>query len=77
MPRWISYSVAFVALIALTSAGGYVLARWYSWDAVADLTSGSLEYSLYALAACCAYAMLIGIYHTILSITGLDEERTE
>jgi hypothetical protein len=75
VPRFISYSVALVALIALLSAGGYVLGRWYENDAVAMFSMYSLKYSLYAVVACCAYAGLVGIYHTFLSVTGLDEER--
>jgi hypothetical protein len=77
VPRFISYTVAFVAFLALLSAGGWVLARWYAWDFVAQASGTALRFSLYAIAACCAYAMLVGIYHTILSITGLDEERVE
>lgn len=77
MPRFISLTVALIALVALLSAGGYVLARWYEWYGLADVTMLSLKWSLYAVVACAAYAMLVGIYHVILSVTGLDEEREE
>jgi hypothetical protein len=77
VPRWISISVALVAFVALASAGGYVLARWYEWDAVASFTGVSLKYSLYMVVGLCAYMAAVGTYHTILSIAGLDEEREE
>lgn len=74
MPRFISYTVALIAIIALFSSGGYVLGRWYEMDGLATVSMFALKYSLYAVAACCGYALLVGIYHTILSVTGLDEE---
>lgn len=77
MPRWISISVALVAFVALASAGGYVLARWYAWDSIASFTGVSLKYSLYTVVGLCAYMGAVGIYHTILSVAGLDEEREE
>jgi hypothetical protein len=75
VPRWISVSVSLIALLALLSAGGFVLARYSGWDAGADVLGPALKYSLYAIAGCCAYAGLVGVYHTILSVTGLDEEK--
>ncbi|MCK6550464.1 hypothetical protein L6R52_31800 [Myxococcota bacterium] len=75
MPRFISLTVAFIAALALLSAGGYVMARWYELDAVASIAGTILKSSLYFIAAACAYAGLVGIYHVILSVTGLDEER--
>ena len=75
MPRWISTTVALIALIALLSAGAFVLARWYAWDAGVEIFAPTLKYSLYAVTGCAAYAGLVGVYHTILSVTGLDEDR--
>lgn len=75
MPRFISLTVAFVATLALLSAGGYVLGRWYEMDTLASVSQVTLQYSLYFVAFCCAYAVLVGVYHTILSVTGLDEEK--
>jgi hypothetical protein len=77
VPRFISTIVALIAFVALASAGGYVLSRWYEWYAIADITMVSLKWSLYAVVGCAAYACLVGVYHTILSVTGLDEEREE
>jgi hypothetical protein len=77
VPRFVSLTVAFIALVALISAGAYVLARWYALDGVADLSAVLLKWSLYAIAAGCAYACLVGVYHTILSVTGLDRERED
>ncbi|MEQ8275501.1 MAG: hypothetical protein RMA76_33165 [Deltaproteobacteria bacterium] len=77
MPRFISLLVALIATVALFSSGGYVLGRWYEMDGLATVSMFCLKYSLYAVAFCCAYALAVGIYHTILSVTGLDEEREE
>jgi hypothetical protein len=77
VPRFVSLTVALVALIALLSGGGYVLARWYELETLSDVCQVSLKWSLYAIAAACAYACLVGVYHTVLSVTGLDEEREE
>jgi hypothetical protein len=77
VPRFISLTVALIATLALLSAGGYVLGRWYEIDALASITAVILQYSLYITVFCCGYAMLVGIYHTILSVTGLDREREE
>lgn len=75
VPRFISLTVALVATLALLSAGGYVLGRWYESDLVASVSMVTLKYSLYFVAFCCAYAILVGVYHTVLSVTGLDEEK--
>ncbi len=75
MPRWISLMVSMLALVALTSSGAYVLARWYAWDGAVSLLGTVLKGSLYAVAVCAGYAILVGIYHTILSVTGLDRPR--
>jgi hypothetical protein len=75
LPRWISVSVVLLAALALLSSGGYVLARWYAWDGAAEVLGPVLQYSLYVIVGCCAYAGLVGVYHTILSVTGLDEEQ--
>lgn len=75
MPRWISVTVTLIGLIALISSGGFVLARWYEWDAAIGIFAPLLKYSLYTVVGCCAYAGLVGVYHTILSVTGLDENR--
>jgi hypothetical protein len=77
MPRFISVTVALIATIALLSAGSYVLARWYGWDALASISGHALQVSLYTVVICCAYACLVGVYHTILSVTGLDREKEE
>lgn len=77
MPRFVSTIVALIAFVALASAGGYVLSRWYEWDAISDVTSFTLKWSLYAVVGCCVYACLVGVYHTFLSVTGLDEERED
>ena len=64
--------VTSLAALALLSSGTYVLSRWYG---VHTLISGSgqvLKWTLYALAFCAGYAILVGVYHTILSVTGLD-----
>lgn len=76
MPRFVSLIVATIAALALFSAGAYVIARWYAWDTVASLSAVTLKWSLYITVACAAYAIFVGVYHTILSVTGLDEERT-
>lgn len=75
MPRFISYAVTLIAAIALFSSGAYVLGRWYENDAIAMASMYALKYSLYTVAACAAYAIFVGVYHTILSVTGLDEEK--
>lgn len=75
MPRFISVTVALIATLALLSAGGYVMARWYDLEAFAAICGTLLKGSLYFTCAACAYAGLVGIYHVILSVTGLDEER--
>lgn len=77
MPRWISWSVALIAVVALVSSGAYVMARWYALDGLVEASAIALEGSLYAIAGACGYAMLVGIYHTFLSVTGLDEEPSE
>ena len=77
LPRFISLTVALIALVALISSGAFVMARWYEMDTLVQITLVSLKWSLYIVAACCGYAILVGIYHTILSVTGLDEERDE
>lgn len=77
MPRFVSLIVALIASVALLSAGCYVLARWYEIDALASVSSVTLKWSLYATVGACLYACLVGIYHTFLSVTGLDEEREE
>jgi hypothetical protein len=73
VPRFISTIVTLIAAVALFSSGGFVLARWSNHDTIAIVSAHALKYSLYALAFCAAYAILVGIYHTILSVTGLDE----
>lgn len=77
MPRWISLSVALLALVALISSGGFVLARWYNWEAAIAFFAPTLKYSLYTVVGCCIYAGLVGVYHTFLSVTGLDEEKEQ
>ena len=61
--------------MALVSSGSYVLGRWYELDGLAQVSMIALKYSLYAVVACCGYALLVGVYHTFLFVTGLDEER--
>jgi hypothetical protein len=73
VPRFISYAVALIALVALVSSGAFVLARFSEEDSVAIVSMYALKYSLYALAFCAAYAIAVGVYHTFLSVTGLDE----
>lgn len=73
MPRWVSITVTLLAFLTLASSAGFVLSRWYLWDSGVALFMPLLKLSLYAVVACCAYAGLVGIYHTILSVTGLDE----
>lgn len=34
----------------------------------------ALQYTMYALIACAAYMGLVGVYHTILAVFGLDGE---
>ena len=75
MPRFISYAVTLIAVIALISSGAFFIARFSNADTVAIVSMHTLKYSLYALAFCAAYAIAVGIYHTFLSVTGLDEER--
>jgi hypothetical protein len=75
VPRFISVTIAVICAVALVSSGVYVLARWYDVEGVARATAHVLEASLYVLGAAGAYAILIGVYHTVLSVTGLDEER--
>jgi hypothetical protein len=75
LPRWITYIVTLIATLAVLSAGGFVLARWNEWDGLVELLAPTLKYSLYAVVGCCVYAGLVGVYHTILSVTGLDESR--
>ncbi len=77
MPRFISIIVSLIAFIALISSGAFVMARWYELDGLAQVTLFTLKWSLYIVVGCCAYALAVGIYHTILSVTGLDEEREE
>jgi len=74
VPRYVSITVALVAFLALVSSGAYVLARWYAWDATADIAALALKGSLVLIAFCCLYACAVGVYHTFLSVTGLDEE---
>lgn len=66
--------VSLIALVAILSAGGFVVARWNEWDSVVTFMAPMLKYSLYTVVGCCAYAGLVGVYHTILSVTGLDEQ---
>ena len=54
MPRFVSYAVALIALVALVSSGAFVLARWSEEDTVALVSMYTLKYSLYALAFCAA-----------------------
>ncbi len=68
-------TVSLIAFVAIMSAGGFVVARWNGWDSAATLLGPLLKYSLYTVVGCCAYAGLVGVYHTILSVTGLDESR--
>ena len=68
-------TVALLAMITIFSAGGFVLARWHNWESAVTILAPMLKYSLYAVVFCCAYAGLVGVYHTILSVTGLDETR--
>jgi hypothetical protein len=75
VPRFVSITIALVAFLALTSSGTYVLARWYDWAPVVEVAAFALKGSLVLIAVCCAYACAVGIYHTFLSVTGLDEER--
>jgi hypothetical protein len=74
MPRWVSATVALIAAVALLSSGAFVLARWYGLDALASVLGPTLQYSLMAVIGCCVYAGLVGVYHTFLSVTGLDED---
>jgi hypothetical protein len=73
VPRFISYAVTLIALIALFSSGAFVVSRWSNQDTIALLSMYALKYSLYALGFCAAYAIAVGVYHTFLSVTGLDE----
>jgi hypothetical protein len=77
VPRFVSVTVALVALLALLSSGSYVLARWYDWAKLAEVSGLALEGSLVLIGLCCAYACAVGVYHTFLSVTGLDEERED
>jgi hypothetical protein len=74
LPRWISATVALIAAVALLSSGAFVLARWYGLDSLATVLGPTLQYSLMAVLGCCVYAGLVGVYHTFLSVTGLDED---
>ena len=73
MPRFISYAVALIAVVALISSGAFFVARFSDAETVAIVSMHALKYSLYALGFCAAYAILVGVYHTFLSVTGLDE----
>lgn len=77
MPRWISWIVALLALTSVLSSGGYVMARWYDWAWVASWAGSVLKWSLYLVVGCAAYALLVGLYHTALFVTGLDEARPD
>ena len=66
-------TVASIALISLVSAAVFVLLRWTGHDASGFAVV--LKWSLYATAFACAYAMFVGVYHTFLFVTGLDQER--
>ena len=76
MPRFIYVIVSLFAATGLVSAGAYVLARWYAIDGLARASAQTLQLTLWALGGACAYAMMVGVYHVFLSITGLDRERT-
>ena len=52
-----------------------MLARWYEWDIAVSVLAPTLKYSLYTVVGCSAYAGFVGVYHTILSVTGLDESK--
>lgn len=75
MPRFITYIVTLIATLALISSGAWVLGRFYAMDWLVDASAWILKSSLYFVAFCCAYAVLVGVYHTILSVTGLDKEK--
>ncbi len=68
VPRFIYLLVTLVAVVALCSSGGYVLGRWYELDGLAMFSMFALKYSLYAVVACTAYAIFVGVYHTILGV---------
>ena len=75
MPRWVSMLVSLVALVTIISSAGFVLARFAESETWIAIMAPTLKYSLYSIVGCCAYAGLVGVYHTILSVTGLDEKR--
>lgn len=65
--------VSFIGLVTIISSGGFVLARFAESETWIAIMAPTLKYSLYTIVGCCAYAGLVGIYHTILFVTGLDE----
>ena len=67
--------VSLVAFVTILSTAGFFLARSYESEAWISIMAPALKYSLYTIVGCCAYAGLVGIYHSILSVTGLDEVR--
>ena|GEM_PF-3721104 len=75
MPRWISVLVSLIAFILIVATAGFFLARSYESEKWIAIMAPTLKYSLYSIVACCIYAGLVGVYHTILSVFGLDEEK--
>jgi hypothetical protein len=67
--------VSLVGLVTIISTAGFFLARSYQSDTWIAIMTPALKYSLYTIVGCCAYAGLVGLYHTVLSVTGLDESK--
>ena len=65
--------VSFIALITIIATAGFFLARSYESERWISIMAPTLKYSLYTIVGCCIYAGLVGVYHHILSVTGLDE----
>lgn len=54
---------------------GFVISISVGWQGGLNVFTTMLKWSFYVIGALLAYGMLVGLYHTVLAMTGLDRGR--
>lgn len=72
MQKFIRYSGTLIFLSAMVCLVGFCHGRTGGDLEQAKLFGTGLKWTLYAAGVCMAYMGAVGVYHTILAVTGLD-----
>ena len=72
MQKFVRYAGSAIFVSAMVCLVGFCHGRTSGDFAQARAFGTGLEWTLYAAGVCMAYMAAVGVYHTILAITGLD-----